>query len=837
MSNTRRFKITGMSCAACSARVEKAVSSLDGILECSVNLLTNSMEISGKATDEEVISAVEKAGYKAEREGKARDKKTLEKTNSGFLFRLISSAILVAVLMFLSMGHMVGLHLPHFLSKSPFSVAVSEMIISLAVIVINRKFYINGVKGVLHGTPNMDTLVSLGSFSAFAYSLYLTVVIGGLQSSDITAANELLHGLYFESAAMILALITVGKALEERAKGKTTNAINSLLDLAPKTARVIRNGKEIEIPIEELLVGDVFTLRAGESVPADGVITEGSSAVDESALTGESLPIDKTVGDTVSAATVNTSGYLKCRAEKVGEDTALSRIIKMVSDSAASKAPIAKLADRVSAVFVPLVLAISLVTFVAWLIADKSLGFAVARGISVLVISCPCALGLATPVAIMVGSGIAARQGILFKNAKTLENAGKSAIIVLDKTGTVTEGKPRVTDIFPLNGHTDKELLSFAYSLELMSEHPLARAVVERAEEEEIERLSVCDFEVHSGSGVTAELNKERLIGGSYSFLESCGLKLSDIKKETDVFSADGKTPLIFAHGNRLLGIIAVADTLRPDSKEAIEALKARGLRLILLTGDNEKTARKIAAEAGIDEVIAEVKPDEKAEKIKELKAEGRVAFVGDGINDAVALTEADTGIAIGAGTDIATLSADAVLMKSSLSDLDKALKISRRVLLNIKENLFWAFFYNALGIPLAAGLFIPLFGWELHPMFGAAAMSISSITVVLNALRLNLLKLNKVNVNKPSNEALNINKSEKENDNMRKIIDTYKFRVSGMMCDHCAARVKEAIMKQEEVDNCEVNLETGEVTVNIWVPLPSYIPAMIIEELGYKIS
>lgn len=836
MSNTRRFKITGMSCAACSARVEKAVSSLDGILECSVNLLTNSMEISGKATDEEVISAVEKAGYKAERAGKARDKKTLEKTNSGFLFRLISSAILVAVLMFLSMGHMVGLHLPHFLSKSPFSVAVSEMIISLAVIVINRKFYINGVKGVLHGAPNMDTLVSLGSFSAFAYSLYLTLVIGGLQSSDITAANELIHGLYFESAAMILALITVGKALEERAKGKTTNAINSLLDLAPKTARVIRNGKEIEIPIEELLVGDIFTLRAGESVPADGVITEGSSAVDESALTGESLPVDKTVGDTVSAATVNTSGYLKCRAEKVGEDTALSRIIKMVSDSAASKAPIAKLADKVSAVFVPLVLAISLVTFVAWLIADKSLGFAVVRGISVLVISCPCALGLATPVAIMVGSGIAARQGILFKNAKTLENAGKSAIIVLDKTGTVTEGKPRVTDIFPLNGHTDKELLSFAYSLELMSEHPLARAVVERAEEEGIERLSVCDFEVHSGSGVTAELNKERLIGGSYSFLESCGLKLSDIKKETDVFSADGKTPLIFAHGNRLLGIIAVADTLRPDSKEAIEALKARGLRLILLTGDNEKTARKIAAEAGIDEVIAEVKPDEKAEKIKELKAEGRVAFVGDGINDAVALTEADMGIAIGAGTDIATLSADAVLMKSSLSDLDKALKISRRVLLNIKENLFWAFFYNALGIPLAAGLFIPLFGWELHPMFGAAAMSISSITVVLNALRLNLLKLDKVNINKPSNEALNINKSEKENDNMRKIIETYKFRVSGMMCDHCAARVKEAIMKQVEVDNCEVNLETGEVTVNIWVPLPSYIPAKIIEELGYKI-
>ena len=825
-----------MSCAACSARVEKAVSSLDGILECSVNLLTNSMEISGKATDEEVISAVEKAGYKAERAGKARDKKTLEKTNSGFLFRLISSAILVAVLMFLSMGHMVGLHLPHFLSKSPFSVAVSEMIISLAVIVINRKFYINGVKGVLHGAPNMDTLVSLGSFSAFAYSLYLTLVIGGLQSSDITAANELIHGLYFESAAMILALITVGKALEERAKGKTTNAINSLLDLAPKTARVIRNGKEIEIPIEELLVGDIFTLRAGESVPADGVITEGSSAVDESALTGESLPVDKTVGDTVSAATVNTSGYLKCRAEKVGEDTALSRIIKMVSDSAASKAPIAKLADKVSAVFVPLVLAISLVTFVAWLIADKSLGFAVVRGISVLVISCPCALGLATPVAIMVGSGIAARQGILFKNAKTLENAGKSDIIVLDKTGTVTEGKPRVTDIFPLNGHTDKELLSFAYSLELMSEHPLARAVVERAEEEGIERLSVCDFEVHSGSGVTAELNKERLIGGSYSFLESCGLKLSDIKKETDVFSADGKTPLIFAHGNRLLGIIAVADTLRPDSKEAIEALKARGLRLILLTGDNEKTARKIAAEAGIDEVIAEVKPDEKAEKIKELKAEGRVAFVGDGINDAVALTEADMGIAIGAGTDIATLSADAVLMKSSLSDLDKALKISRRVLLNIKENLFWAFFYNALGIPLAAGLFIPLFGWELHPMFGAAAMSISSITVVLNALRLNLLKLDKVNINKPSNEALNINKSEKENDNMRKIIETYKFRVSGMMCDHCAARVKEAIMKQVEVDNCEVNLETGEVTVNIWVPLPSYIPAKIIEELGYKI-
>ncbi len=834
----RRFKVIGMSCAACSARVEGAVGSLDGVAECSVNLLTNSMEISGNATDEEIISAVEKAGYKAEREGKVVTPKRSKKADNSFIFRLVSSAILVIVLMYLSMGHMVGIHLPHLISNSPFLVAVLEMIISLAVIIINRKFYINGIKGVLHGAPNMDTLVSLGSFAAFGYSVYQTVFIGNLEkANDIAAANYLLHGLYFESAAMILALITVGKALEDSAKGKTTNAINSLLDLAPKTARVIRDGREVQIPIEELSVGDIFTVRAGESIPADGVIVEGNSAVDESALTGESVPIDKSVGNSLSAATVNISGYLKCRAEKVGEDTTLSRIIKMVSDSAASKAPIAKLADRVSAIFVPIVLIIAGITIVAWLVADMSLGFAVARGISVLVISCPCALGLATPVAIMVGSGLAAKEGILFKNAKTLENAGKSAIIILDKTGTVTEGKPSVTDIVPLNGTSEIDLLTLAYSLEYKSEHPLAKAVCVHAEEADIQRKEILDFTVHSGSGVSGLLNGKRLIGGNSKFIISNDLSTNDLAERIDVLSNEGKTPLIFALGDKLLGIIAVADTLRHDSKAAIESFKKQGIRVVLLTGDNEKTAHSIAKDVGIDEVIAGVMPDEKAEKVRELKKHGKVAFVGDGINDAIALTEADTGIAIGAGTDIAIESADAVLMKSSLCDVDKALKISRRVLLNIKENLFWAFFYNALGIPLAAGLFINLFGWELHPMFGAAAMSVSSITVVLNALRLNFIKFDKkLFEGMPLTMALNTKKSNEENDNMRKIVDVYKFRVSGMMCEHCAEKVKQAIMTLEEVDSCEVDLATGDVTVNTWVEMPVIIAAKTIEDLGYKI-
>ncbi len=818
----KQFDVTGMSCAACSARVENAVSSLSGVDSCSVNLLTNSMTVEGSALDEEIIAAVERAGYTAEPRLKVAEKPK-KKTDHTLFKRLISSAILLVILMYFSMGHMVGIPLPHFLHKSPFTVGIIEMFLSLSVILINNKFYVSGVKGALHGAPNMDTLVSMGSFAAFGYSLYELVLIGlAEKSGNHSLAMGYLHGLYFESAAMILALITVGKALEDRSKGKTTDAINSLLDLAPKTANVIRDGVEMTISIDELSVGDIFTVRPGESIPADGRVLEGSSAVNESALTGESIPIYKSVGDLVSAATVNSSGFLKCEAVKVGEDTALSRIIKMVSDSAASKAPIAKIADKVSGVFVPIVILIAIITTVGWIVADKTFGFAIARGISVLVISCPCALGLATPVAIMVGSGVGAKKGVLFKTAETLENAGKSAIIVLDKTGTVTEGEPKVTDIIPFYGVSREKLLSLAYSLEALSEHPLAKAVVKKAQEENAEKLIVSDFTAISGSGVSATLHGELLLGASLKYILSETKLSDDTVKSADRLSDEGKTPLVFTLGAKPLGIIAVADTVREDSKEAIEDLKHEGFRVVMLTGDNLKTARAIAESVGIDEVVAGVLPDGKAEVVARLKKEGKVTFVGDGINDAPALVTADTGIAIGAGTDVAIDAADAVLMHSRLSDVVKAIRLSRGVMRNIKQNLFWAFFYNAVGIPLAAGLFIPVLGWELNPMFGAAAMSLSSVTVVLNALRLNFLKLD--------------NTAKKEQNDMREIIKTFTIKVSGMMCDHCAARVKEAVLKLEEVDSCEVNLESGEVTVNLWVPMEEVLATKTIESLGYKV-
>lgn len=832
----KQYDVIGMSCAACSARVENAVSALAGVDSCTVNLLTSSMAVEGNLSDEEVISAVRKAGYDAKIKETA--KKTVEpkKERNTLLIRLISSAVLLIVLMYISMGHMVGLPLPA--EVTPFTAGLFQLVLSLAVILINKKFYINGTKGLLHGAPNMDTLVSLGSFAAFSYSVYELVLTGlSEKAGDMAAAHSHLHSLYFESAAMILALITVGKALEERSKGKTTNAINALLDLAPKTARVIRDGKETEILVDELILGDIFTVKPGESIPCDGVILSGSSAINESALTGESIPVDKEVGASVYTATVNTSGFLKCKATGVGEDTALARIIKTVTDAAASKAPIAKTADKVSGVFVPIVILIAAITTVIWLLSDATLGFSVARGISVLVISCPCALGLATPVAIMVGSGVGAKRGILFKTAEALETAGKTDIIVLDKTGTVTEGEPEVTDIVPLYNTDEAELLSVAYSLEAMSEHPLGRAVCRFAEQSNIEKETVKDFKAMSGSGVSGVLSGEGVLGANFKYISSLISLDLEVQKAYNILADEGKTPLFFIRGERLLGIIAVADKVRADSKSAISSFKKLGLRVVMLTGDNEKTARSIADKVGIAEVVANVLPEGKADEVKRLKESGRVAFVGDGINDAPALTEADTGIAIGAGTDIAIDAADIVLMHSRLSDAVGAIKLSRKVLTNIKQNLFWAFFYNAVGIPLAAGAFIAVLGWELNPMFGAAAMSLSSFCVVMNALRLNFVKLESKNSEampheKASNSEINI----KENDNMRKIIDSYTLHVSGMMCEHCAARVKEAIMKLEEVDNCNVNLETGEVEINLWVPMPITIAAKTIESLGYKI-
>lgn len=813
-----------MSCAACSARVEKAVASVDGVTACSVNLLTNSMSVEGTASDITVISAVEKAGYGAVLKGAVSQKtKNTETKSRTLLYRLVASVILLVVLMYFSMGHMLGLPIPDILNSNPLAMGLIQLLLSAAVMVINQRFFISGFKGVLNRSANMDTLVALGSGAAFVYSTAVLFQMSfATAAGDSAAAMSYMHDLYFESAAMILALITVGKMLEERSKGKTTDAIKSLMELAPQTANIIRNGSEIMVGIDEVRVGDIFVVRPGESIPVDGRVIEGESAVNESALTGESIPQDKTVGDTVSAATINQSGFLKCEAVRIGEDTALSQIIKMVSDAAATKAPIAKIADKVSGVFVPIVIMIALISAVAWLIAGESVGFAVARGISVLVISCPCALGLATPVAIMVGSGVGARHGILFKTATALEIAGKSDIAVLDKTGTITEGEPRVTDIIPSDDVSEAELLTTAYSLEQLSEHPLAKAVVREAEKKRIAPQKAEEFKALSGNGVSGVIDGVAVFGGSKKYIGTVLTLSNEVAALADRLSEQGKTPLFFARGDRLLGIIAVADTVKEDSASAIEHLHQMGIRTVMLTGDNEKTAKAIGQAVGVDEVISGVLPDGKEQTVRSLKNSGRVLMVGDGINDAPALTAADTGIAIGAGTDVAIDAANVVLMHSRLSDVVKAVRLSRATLKNIRQNLFWAFIYNIIGIPLAAGLFIPLFGWQLDPMFGAAAMSLSSFCVVTNALRLNFVRLDKT---------VKRRNFKKERTKME-----VTLKIEGMMCTHCSGRVKQCLEELDGVTGAAVSHETGSAVITLSKPADTELLIKTVEAQGYKV-
>ena len=811
-----------MSCAACSARVEKAVSSLDGVKSCSVNLLTSSMGVEGNATPDEIIAAVVAAGYGASlKEGRSEpsvskkesDILSNKKEINGIRGRLIASSVFLVVLMYFSMGHVMwGFPLPHFIASNPLAIGLIQMILSATVMIINQKFFINGFKGVLHLAPNMDTLVSLGSAAAFGYS----AVILFIMTSDNTHAH--LHELYFESAAMVLTLITLGKMLEAMAKGRTTGALKGLMDMAPKTAVVVKDGKDVTVPVESLRVGDIFAVRPGDSIPVDGRVIDGTSSVDESALTGESIPVDKSVGDSVSAATVNRSGYMRCEATKVGEDTTLSQIIKIVNDASATKAPIAKIADKVSGIFVPTVIAIAAVTLAAWLIfSERSFGFALARAISVLVISCPCALGLATPVAIMVGSGVGAKNGILFKTAASLEVTGKAKTVALDKTGTVTVGEPKVTDIIPSESSTENELLDIAAALENGSEHPLARAVMSYAEQNDITVKKVSDFKVLTGNGVTATYEGSVLFGGNLELIKESAKVDTALTETAAELANDGKTPLYFSKDGRVLGIIAVADIIKPDAKEAIAELKKMGIRTVMLTGDNERTAKAIAKDAGIDEVYSDVKPDGKEKIICELKEDGRVIMVGYGINDAPALTRADIGIAVGTGTDIAVDAADVVIIKSRLSDLVASITLSRAVIRNIHENLFWAFGYNLIGIPLAAGIFIPLFSWQLNPMFGAAAMSVSSFLVVTNALRLNLVKLH----------------GKKESDGT----DTVTLKIKGMMCGHCEAQVRKVLESFDGVTCLSVSHEKGIATVRSDKPLELSKISSALKKEGYKLK
>lgn len=813
----KKYDITGMSCAACSARVEKAVSALEGVDLCSVNLLTNSMEVEGNATEGEIIAAVTAAGYGASVSGQkstnANKKSNKSKINDevcALKRRFFISLAFLLALMYVSMGHnMWGFPLPTFLEGNPTAIALLQMILCIIVMVINRKFFISGFKSAIKLAPNMDTLVSLGSGVSFLYSVYLTF--------NINAHN--LHGLYFESAAMILVLITLGKMLEAVAKGRTTDALDKLTSLAPETATVIRDGKEIFVPISEVRVGDIFTVRPGESVAVDGVIIEGDSAIDESALTGESIPVDKKEGDSVYSATVNRQGFLKCRATEVGDETMLSRIIKMVEDASSSKAPIAKLADKVSGIFVPTVIGISIVTFIVWTLLDKEFSFALTRAISVLVISCPCALGLATPVSIMVGSGVGAKNGILFKNATSLEEAGKIKVIALDKTGTVTEGKPKVKSIVFDAEADEQELLILAYSLEKNSEHPLSRAIIEHCEERSLDPLPVSSFEAVAGNGLEGTVDGAVIRGGNAAFISKFAEIPQNLKNEADKLASEGKTPMFFSENDKVLGIIAVADTIKPDAKEAISELKAMGIRTVMLTGDNERTARAIAAEAGVDDCIAGVLPDGKEKLINDLKSFGKVAMVGDGINDAPALTAADTGIAIGSGTDIAIDSANIVLIKSNMADLPAAIKLSRATLNNIKLSLFWAFFYNCLGIPLAAGVLIP-FGITLTPMIGAAAMSLSSFCVVTNALRLNLINIYKKH-----------NSHKKEFKPMTKTI-----KIEGMMCPHCEAHVKKALEALEGVESATPSHTEKKAVVTLTSPVSDETLKSTVEAQGYKV-
>ena len=831
------YTVTGMSCAACSARVEKAVSAVPGVTSCSVSLLTHSMGVEGSATPDAVISAVQAAGYGASLKGPAQSVPSIAEQEDALADhetpvlkrRLIASLGFLIVLMYFSMGHMMwGWPLPSFFDGNHIAMGLIQMLLTIAVMVINQKFFINGFKSLFHGAPNMDTLVALGATASFGYSTYALFAMTGAQvRGDAAAVMSYMHEFYFESAAMILALITVGKMLEARSKGKTTDALKSLMKLAPQTATLLRNGQEITVPIAQVKRGDVFVVRPGENIPVDGVILEGESAVNESALTGESIPVDKAVGDSVSAATTNQSGFLRCEATRVGEDTTLSQIIKMVSDAAATKAPIAKVADRVSGVFVPTVITIAAITTAVWLLCGKPIGFALARGISVLVISCPCALGLATPVAIMVGNGLGAKNGILFKTAVSLEETGKTEIVALDKTGTITKGEPRVTDVLPADGLTESALLALAAALEQRSEHPLARAVMLRAEEDKLSVSEVSDFRALPGNGLTATLNDEELLGGSLSFISTKADVPQALRDKAEALAEEGKTPLLFARGGKLAGVIAVADVIKEDSPAAIAALRNMGIHVVMLTGDNEKTARAIGRQAGVDEVIAGVLPEGKESVIRRLQKQGKVAMVGDGINDAPALTRADIGIAIGAGTDVAIDAADVVLMKSQLSDVPAAIRLSRATLRNIHENLFWAFFYNVIGIPLAAGVWIPIFGWTLNPMFGAAAMSLSSFCVVSNALRLNLFKLHDAGKDKKIKK-----KHHKEETTMEKTM-----KIEKMMCGHCEAAVKKALEAVDGVASAEVSHTSGTAVVTLSKPVDSAVLKKAVEDKDYKVT
>ena len=832
-----QYTVTGMSCAACSARVEKAVSAVPGVTSCSVSLLTNSMGVEGTASAEAVVSAVQAAGYGASLKGAscaptaaAQEDALADRETPALKHRLIASLGFLIVLMYVSMGHMMwGWPLPACLADNHVAMGLLQMLLTIAVMVINQKFFINGFRSLLHGAPNMDTLVALGAAASFGYSTYALFAMTGAQvRGDAAAVMRYMHEFYFESAAMILALITVGKMLEARSKGKTTDALRSLMKLAPQTATLVRGGQELSVPIAQVRRGDVFVVRPGESIPVDGVVLEGESAVNESALTGESIPVDKAVGDSVSAATTNQSGFLRCEATRVGEDTTLSQIIRMVSDAAATKAPIAKVADRVSGVFVPTVIALAILTTAVWLLCGQSIGFALARGISVLVISCPCALGLATPVAIMVGNGLGAKNGILFKTAVSLEETGKTEIVALDKTGTITQGEPRVTDVLPAEGMTQGALLSLAAALEQRSEHPLARAVMMRAEEDGLTAAPVGDFRALPGNGLTATLSGETLLGGSLSFVSSQVDVPRSIRQKAEALAEEGKTPLLFAQAGRLAGVIAVADVIKADSPAAIAALRNMGIRVVMLTGDNEKTARAIGRLAGVDEVIAGVLPEGKESVIRRLQAQGKVAMVGDGINDAPALTRADIGVAIGAGTDVAIDAADVVLMKSRLSDVPAAIRLSRATLRNIHENLFWAFFYNVIGIPLAAGVWIPLFGWTLNPMFGAAAMSLSSFCVVSNALRLNLFKLHDAGKDKK----INRHSKHKEETTMVKTM-----KIEGMMCGHCEAAVKKALEAIDGVASAEVSHTDGTAVVTLSKPVENAALRKAVEDKDYTVT
>lgn len=832
----KQYNVTGMSCASCVARVEKAVNKVDGVTSCSVNLLTNSMSVDGDVKSSDVISAVEKAGYGASlkgnssKENKTNDEPLKDTETPKLKKRLFSSLVFLLLLMYISMGHMMwGFPLPSILANNHIAMGLIQLLLTGIIMVINQKFFISGFKALIHRSPNMDTLVALGAGASFIYSVYALFAMTNAQvNNDMSLVMKYMDEFYFESAGMILTLITLGKMLESYSKGKTTNAIKGLMNLAPKKATILVDNAEKVVPVEEVKIGDIFVVKPGENIPVDGVVIEGESAVNESALTGESIPTDKTVGDNVSGATVNQSGFIKCKATKVGEDTTLSQIIKMVSDASATKAPIAKVADKVSGVFVPIVISIAVVTIIVWLLCGATFGNALVRGISVLVISCPCALGLATPVAIMVGNGVGAKNGILFKNATSLETTGKVSYVLLDKTGTITNGTPVVTDIIPSENYTQDDLLSYASSLESKSEHPLAKAVVQKAIDSNIKTLDTTDFKLLTGNGVSAKINGKTIVGGSVKHISSIANIDENIIKQADDLATKGKTPLLFVMDNQLLGIIAVADVVKSDSPKAIKELQNMGIKVVMVTGDNEKTAQAIAKESGVDEVIADVLPDGKEKVVTQYKEKGMVAMVGDGINDAPALTRADIGIAIGAGTDVAIDSADIVLMKSKLTDVSGAIRLSRGTLRNIHENLFWAFIYNVIGIPLAAGVWIPIFGWTLSPMFGAAAMSLSSFCVVTNALRLNFL-----NIRSSKRDRKIKNKTNKKEKNTM----TTTLKINGMMCPHCEATVKTALESIDGVTFAEVSHESGTAVVTLSKEVSEDVLKKAVVDKGYTVE